>query len=149
MEKGGNAFSELFVEGSISVALVAGAIASYEPSLHTGAHSLFLGQVRADERETGRVEAIRYTAYIPMAVAKADEIARDTALQFGLQSIRIVHSLGEVPVGGISLLVMAVAKHRVAAIEACAHAVERIKKELPVWGEEILANGHALWKLNT
>jgi molybdopterin synthase catalytic subunit len=35
------------------------------------------------------------------------------------------------------------------AIEACEELVERIKKELPVWGKELLESNGESWKVNT
>jgi hypothetical protein len=57
--------------------------------------------------------------------------------------------LGEVKVGEICLFVFTSSKHRKAAIDACEELVERIKKEVPVWGKEILENEKAVWKENT
>lgn len=35
------------------------------------------------------------------------------------------------------------------AIDACEEIVERIKKEVPVWGKEIFGNESFQWKINT
>jgi molybdopterin synthase catalytic subunit len=35
--------------------------------------------------------------------------------------------------------------HRNAAIDACEEMVERIKKELPIWGKELFDEGY-VWK---
>ena len=56
---------------------------------------------------------------------------------------------GTVKTGEISLLVLACSQHRRAAIEACAAAVERLKKELPVWGQELTDQDASFWKVNT
>ncbi|NBP06471.1 MAG: molybdenum cofactor biosynthesis protein MoaE, partial [Bacteroidetes bacterium] len=46
----------------------------------------------------------------------------------------------------ISLFVFTSSAHRRAAIEACDYLVERIKKEVQVWGKEILESGEIVWK---
>jgi molybdopterin synthase catalytic subunit len=51
--------------------------------------------------------------------------------------------------GEISLFVFTSSAHRRAAMEACDYIVERIKKEAPVWGMEILADNSYFWKKNT
>jgi molybdopterin synthase catalytic subunit len=58
------------------------------------------------------------------------------------------HSLGNIAVGEICLFVMTTSRHRAMAIEACTEIVERIKKELPVWGKEILEDDAHQWKTN-
>jgi molybdopterin synthase catalytic subunit len=115
---------------------------------NTGAYGLFLGQVRADEKEGGRVEAIHYTAYEEMALEKAREIENDIFAQYPLSALYIYHSLGEVKTGGVSILVAAASAHRRAALDACSETVERLKKELPVWGKERMDNSRETWKEN-
>ncbi|MBP8943423.1 MAG: molybdenum cofactor biosynthesis protein MoaE, partial [Saprospiraceae bacterium] len=53
-----------------------------------------------------------------------------------------------VPTGEISLFVFTSSVHRKPAIDACAAMVERIKKELPVWGKELLPDQSHIWKEN-
>ena len=62
--------------------------------------------------------------------------------------MHVHHSLGIVKAGEISLFVFASSPHRKAAIEACNETVERIKKELPVWGKELFENENYQWKEN-
>jgi molybdopterin synthase catalytic subunit len=62
--------------------------------------------------------------------------------------MHVYHSLGRVEKGQISLFVFISSPHRKAAIEACEETVERIKKELPVWGREMLENQDNRWKVN-
>jgi molybdopterin synthase catalytic subunit len=40
-------------------------------------------------------------------------------------------------------------KHRRDAIDACNEIVERIKKEVPVWGKEVFEDDTYTWKENT
>lgn len=140
---------DLFVQGAISATLLAGVVARLHSRTAAGAHSIFLGQVRADETSAGPVTAIHYTAYEGMAREKAAEISAAVSADYGLELLEIYHSLGTVKTGEISLLVLACSRHRRAAIEACAAAVERLKKELPVWGQELTDQDASFWKVNT
>jgi molybdopterin synthase catalytic subunit len=54
-----------------------------------------------------------------------------------------------VNVGEISLFVFTSSAHRRAAMDACNEIVERIKKEVPIWGTEVLQDGTRLTKQNT
>jgi molybdopterin synthase catalytic subunit len=63
--------------------------------------------------------------------------------------MHVYHSLGPVKAGEISLFVFTSSPHRKAAIDACEEVVERIKKELPVWGREVFEDASFQWKKNT
>ncbi|PSL07332.1 molybdenum cofactor biosynthesis protein MoaE [Cecembia rubra] len=138
----------IFVEGPISPEKIAQSIANHSSKTDIGGHSIFLGQVRADEKEGGKVRAIAYSAYEEMALEKAFEIREEIFAKYPLTCMHIYHSLGEVKVGEICLFVFTSSKHRKAAIESCEELVERIKKELPVWGQELVDNEKAVWKEN-
>ncbi|MBX2984764.1 MAG: molybdenum cofactor biosynthesis protein MoaE [Bacteroidia bacterium] len=139
----------IFVQGAISPQKIAESISHHSTKIDIGAHSIFLGQVRADIKEMGVVVAIDYTAYEDMAIAKAHEIRESVFAKYELTCMHIYHSLGEVKSGEISLFVFVSSKHRKAAIVACEEVVERVKKDLPVWGREILNNQHSVWKDNS
>jgi molybdopterin synthase catalytic subunit len=62
--------------------------------------------------------------------------------------MHIYHSLGIVKTGQICLFVFTSSKHRKQAMESNEYIVERIKKEVPVWGKEILENQEYSWKIN-
>ena len=138
----------IFVQGPISPESIAKSIANHSTKTDIGGHSIFLGQVRADEKEGGKVTAIEYTAYEEMALEKAFEIREAIFAKYPLSCMHIYHSLGEVKAGEICLFVFTSSKHRKAAIDACEELVERIKKEVPVWGKELIDNESSVWKEN-
>jgi len=139
----------IFVEGAISPAFIAGSIAKHSTKKNIGAHSIFLGQVRDDIIDEAKVAAIEYTCYEIMALEKMHEIREAIFEKYDLTCMHIYHSLGKVSAGEISLFVFSSSKHRRAAIDACNEVVERIKKELPVWGKEIFEDETYTWKQNT
>ncbi|MBK6889074.1 MAG: molybdenum cofactor biosynthesis protein MoaE [Sphingobacteriales bacterium] len=142
---------KVFLEGAISPNFIADSIAKHSTKLEIGAHSIFLGQVRNDQHNTGQiVAAIEYTTYTEMAEAILHEIREAIFAKYSLTCMHIYHSLGLVLAGEISLFVFTSSKHRRDAIDACNEIVERIKKEVPIWGKEILQDneGH-VWKENT
>ena len=139
----------IFQQGPISAEKIATSIQNHSSKTDIGAHSIFLGQVRADENNGDRVRAINYTAYEEMALEKAHEIREEIFQKYPLSCMHIYHSLGEVNVGEICLFVFTSSKHRKSAIAACEELVERIKKELPVWGKELFENKQEQWKVNT
>lgn len=139
----------IFVQGPIAPQKIADSIAAHGSQREIGAHSIFLGQVRADTLETGRVTAIEYTAYEDMALEKMHEIRESVFARYPLTCMHVYHSLGRVAVGEICLFVFTSSVRRKAAMDACAELVERIKNELPVWGREICDDGTDQWKTNT
>lgn len=139
----------IFVQGPISPEKIANSIANHAAKTDIGGHSIFLGQVRADEKEGGKVRAIDYTAYEEMALQQAFEIREDVFAKYQLTCMHIYHSLGEVKTGEICLFVFTSSKHRKAAMQACDELVERIKSELPIWGKEIIDDDTSVWKENS
>ncbi len=138
----------IFVAGPISPVKIGEDIAHHQKKTQIGAHSIFMGQVRADQLENGEVIAIEYTAHEAMALTQMHEIREEIFAQYPLNCLHITHSLGLVGVGEICLFVFASSVHRHEAIKACEVVVERIKKELPIWGKEIFANEGHQWKEN-
>ena len=139
----------LFTEGPVPPSLVAESIEKHSSRTGIGAHSIFLGQVRADIIDDKKVVAIDYTAYEEMAIDKMHEIREEIFAKYNLTCMHIYHSLGRVAAGEISLFVFTSSAHRKPAIEACSEVVERIKADLPVWGKELFADESYEWKKNT
>lgn len=139
---------KIFIDGPITPDFISEAIAKHSVKQNIGAHSLFLGQVRNDKIGDDEVSAIEYTTYREMADEKLHEIREDAFKTFPLICMHIYHSLGKVNAGEISLFVFTSAIHRKDAIDSCQVIVERIKKEVPVWGKELFKNDQYQWKKN-
>lgn len=138
----------IFVQGPVSPAFIAEKIAAHASKTDIGGHSIFLGQVRADEKEGKTVLSIDYSTYEEMALEKMHLIRQEIFDKYPLTCMHIYHSLGQVKAGEISLFVFTSSVHRKPAIDACSEIVERIKAELPVWGKEILSDESYVWKEN-
>jgi molybdopterin synthase catalytic subunit len=138
----------VFIEGPISPVFIAEAISKHATKTEIGGHSIFLGQIRADTLDGQEVIGIEYTTYRAMAESKLQEIREETFAKFDITCMHIYHSLGMVPKGDICLFIFTSSKHRKAAIEACSYLVEKVKKEVPIWGKEIWQNQNHTWKIN-
>lgn len=109
----------------------------------SGAEVVFLGRVRRSSQ--GRtVTRIDYQGYESMAENRLATICRDLS-RSGVR-LRIIHRLGEVPVGELSVAIAARAPHRLEAFEACSEALERLKRETPIWKLEHYEDGSAAWR---
>ena len=138
----------IFTQGAISPAFIAESIAKHSSKKDIGAHSIFLGQVRADVIDDKTVAAIAYTTYEGLALQKMHELREDIFAKYELTCMHVHHSLGRVKAGEICLFVFTSSKHRKIAIDACEEVVERIKADLPVWGKEIFEDESHQWKVN-
>lgn len=138
---------KFLIKGPVSSALVASLTGDLSNQIHSGGHSIFLGQVRADIIDGKVVSAIEYSAYDSMVDAEATVIVNSVLAKYrDVNSIKIIHSSGVVKAGEISLLVLVSAGHRKEAMEACNMVVELIKERLPVWKKEIYEDNSHTWK---
>ena len=110
-----------------------------------GAVLLFLGNVR--DHHAGRpVARLDYSAYRPMAVERLRTIVEELEAEGDRLRLAIVHRLGTVPVGEASVVIAAASPHRAAAYDASRVALERLKKEVPIWKREHYADGEVAWR---
>ena len=137
-----------FIEGAISPEKIATSIAHHQHKTNIGGHSIFLGQVRADEIDQKVVKAIEFTTYRELAEQKIATIREDIFEKYALTCMHIYHSLGEIKAGEICLFFFFSSKHRKPAQQACDELVERIKAEVPIWGKEIFEDETHQWKEN-
>ena len=134
-------------DGPVSQEIISQSIEKMHRLTDSGGHMIFLGQVRADEIKGKKVKAIEYSAYIEMIETEAERIKKTVFSEFNdVKNIEIIHSIGIVHTGQISLLVLVSAGHRQQAFEACSKTVELIKQNLPVWKKELYDDDSHSWK---
>jgi molybdopterin synthase catalytic subunit len=138
----------VFVEGPIAPDFIAQSIAKHQSKTDIGAHAIFLGQVRADDKAGKTVQMIEYSAYQEMAEQVFYEIREAAFEQFNLSCMHIYHSLGVLNAGEICLFVFVSSPHRKASFGAIEYLVEEIKAKVPIFGKEIFETGDFLWKQN-
>lgn len=125
----------------LDVAALAAAVAA--PG--RGAAVVFVGTVR--DRHAGRaVAGIDYSGYEAMAEATLAAIERELAAEHDGLAVRIVHRLGALAAGEASIVIAAAAPRRDAAFAATREALERVKREAPIWKLERYADGSAAWR---
>ncbi len=101
------------------------------------------GQEAEAEAHAGReVRGLAYEAFEPMTLDVLGEIADEIGARFGVRRIAIVHRTGEVPLGEVSILVVAAAPHRDAAFDAARYAIDETKARAPIWKAERFTDGH-------
>src|SRR5262245_49821592 len=87
-----------------------------------GAVVTFLGTVR-DLTEGRMTTALDYEAYPGMAEKKMAEIEQATRQRWPVGELLMVHRLGHLAVGEVSVAVAVSCPHRAEAFEACRYAI--------------------------
>lgn len=109
-----------------------------------GAVLLFLGTVR--ERNDGRaVSGMSYEAYEGMARAELVQIAREAAERLGHERVAVVHRVGSLTIGEVSVAIAVSSPHRAQAYDVSRWVIEEIKRRLPVWKLEHYLDGERRW----
>jgi molybdopterin synthase catalytic subunit len=109
-----------------------------------GAVVTFLGTVRDLTGDRVTV-ALDYEAYPGMAEKKMAEIEADTRARWPVGEMAMIHRLGRLDVGEVSVAVAVSCPHRGQAFEACRHAIDRLKELVPIWKKENWADGSTEW----
>jgi molybdopterin synthase catalytic subunit len=87
------------------------------------------------------VLSLEYEAHEPMAIRELTRIADEVEARFGVDRLAIVHRIGDVPLGEVSVAVVAVAGHRGPAFDAARYAMDETKARAPIWKAERFADG--------
>jgi molybdopterin synthase catalytic subunit len=133
------------IEGPLSTELISKLLQQNASSLSTGAYTVFCGQVRADQFENKSAKGIEYTCYEGMVLKILREQLEEIKTQFQIQEIYVIHSLGFVPVGSLSVILFITSSHRKQALEAQQAIIEIIKFEVPIWKKEIFEDASFRW----
>jgi molybdopterin synthase catalytic subunit len=104
----------------------------------------FLGTVR-DLTDGKMTAALDYEAYPGMAEKKLAEIEQEARARWPVGEIVLVHRLGHLKVGEVSVAVAVSCPHRAEAFEACRYAIDRLKEVVPIWKKENWADGSTEW----
>lgn len=109
-----------------------------------GAVILFLGTVR--EMTNGQqTVALDYEGYPEMAEAKLAELEAETRSRWPVTKAAIVHRLGKLELGEISVAVAVSCPHRKDAFEAGRFLIDQLKVTVPIWKKENWADGRTEW----
>ncbi len=108
----------------------------------------FLGVVRERSSGGAAVSGLSYEAYEALAVEEFERIAREAVEQFGDVRLAIAHRIGKLAIGDVAVAVVAAARHRESAFDACEFAIDALKARAPIWKKEHYVHGDALWVSN-
>jgi molybdopterin synthase catalytic subunit len=130
--------------GPIDAAEALGFVA--DPS--AGGTCVFVGTVR-DHSSAGAVSGLTYETWKELALRRLEEIGDELFAKWALRRVAIVHRVGDLAIGEISVVVACSAAHRAEAFEACRHGIERLKEDVPIWKKEHLVAGESRWVMGS
>ncbi len=138
-----------FIQGPIASDSVQRLIETVSKRTDVGGIDLFIGNVRADKMEDSEVAAIEFTHELQLATNQLENIIDQVSQEHQCKAAMVLHSIGTVRVGEMCMAVVTGCKHRADAYDANRAIVERLKKEVPIWGKEIGTSDATQWKVNT
>ena len=108
-----------------------------------GGIALFVGVVR-DHDSGAAVVSLDYSQH-PTAEAALTRCAEQTAAAHDVVALAVEHRVGHLEVGDVAVVVAVGAVHRGPALAACAHLINTLKAEVPIWKEQRFASGEVAW----
>ena len=109
-----------------------------------GAVCSFLGTVRemtGDRRTT----SLDYEAYPAMALKAMADLETQARARWPILGLALVHRVGHLALGEISVMVAVSCPHRDQAFEACRWLIDTLKAVVPIWKKETWADGSEEW----
>jgi molybdopterin synthase catalytic subunit len=110
-----------------------------------GAVIAFVGTVRG--MTNGReVRYLEYEAYPEMAEETLRQIGDEIRERWKtIRKVAIVHRLGRLRIGDISVVIALSSAHRPEVFDAVRYAIDRLKEIVPIWKKEVWSDG-AEWR---
>jgi len=107
------------------------------PDYHkVGAMALFVGLVRGKTKKGESVKRLELEAYDEKADEVLEEICKDLKSKKGVVDVQIHHFTGEFELGEDLVYVLVAGGHRQNVFPVLQEAVERYKKEAPIFKKE-------------
>jgi molybdopterin synthase catalytic subunit len=105
-----------------------------------GAIALFIGLVRGESLKGEKVDKLELEAYEEKANETLVGICNDLKKRKGIVDVQIHHLLGEFSVGEDLVYVLVAGAHRRNVFTVLEEAVERYKKEAPIFKKEYITD---------
>jgi molybdopterin synthase catalytic subunit len=109
-----------------------------------GAVCTFLGTVREFTGDR-RTVALAYESYPEMALKKMAELEEEARRRWPVIELALVHRVGNLELGEVSVAIAVSCPHRHESFEACRWLIDTLKQVVPIWKKEIWADGNEEW----
>ena len=74
---------------------------------------------------------------------KMREIGDEVRSRWGIEDFGILHRIGRLEIGEISVLIAVSSPHRSEAFAACQYTIDRLKRIVPIWKKEVGEDGES------
>jgi molybdopterin synthase catalytic subunit len=102
----------------------------------------FCGTVRDFSDGRPGVTALDYEVYHEHAVSRLEQVAESAREQWPVVGrLVLLHRVGRLEVGEVSVVVVASAPHRTEAFDAARYCIDTLKRTVPIWKRETWAGG--------
>ena len=101
-----------------------------------GASVLFLGTVRDHSPGRSGVTRLEYEAYREVVEDKIRSIVDEAAERWPVLRAAVVHRVGTLEVGEVTVAVAVSSAHRADSFEAGRYLIDEVKKRAPIWKKE-------------
>lgn len=110
----------------------------------SGAALLFVGTTR---QWTHGLETayLQYEAYRDMALSEMSRLEVQARSQWNLIDVQIIHRLGNVAIGEVSIAIAVSSPHRKAAFQAGEWLIDQFKQVVPIWKKDFANSTHGNW----
>jgi molybdopterin synthase catalytic subunit len=110
-----------------------------------GALGVFVGVVRGETTHGKTVKKLQLEAYEEKADKVLNNICEELRKRPGIVDVQIHHLVGEFNVSEELVYVVVAGTHRTNVFPVLREAVERYKKEAPIWKKEYLESKKSYW----
>jgi len=110
-----------------------------------GSLVVFQGVVRGTGARGQPVRELYYETYREIALAEMEAIADEVRARWMPCAVAIVHRIGTLHIAEVSVVVAIATPHRAPGFEACAYAIEQLKRRAAIWKQERYADGSTSW----
>ena len=115
---------------------------NYSPknkSVRFGSELTFLG-ISRDHNDNKTVKSLFYECYEDMAYLEIKKLIAVLKEKWDIGPVKVIHRVGQVNPGRISLLVIITSVHRSESLESMKYFLDEFKTSVPIWKKEIYAD---------
>ena len=112
-----------------------------KPEVVSGLDILIVRELTGDRRTA----SLDYEAYPEMALKKMGELEAEARRRWPIIEAAIVHRVGHLDLGEISIVIAVSTPHRRQSFEACQWLIDTFKEVVPIWKKELWADGSEEW----